>query len=203
MKILPQALKDALKAQQFIQALLVSIKVADDQFYFTSWSTDIIHNSNTYRPRGMALGEMLSSASNLVDKVSLTFDDVNREIYASLGEHDAAKFPIDLSMLILDNLGKEVVSHVLFTGIIDKWNYRPGKTVIDIVNLIFVQWARVTFNSFSTHCRWREFRGPECNYPGGESECDRTYSKCFEYDNVVNFGGFRWVSSLINKKLTI
>lgn len=40
------------------------------------------------------------------------------------------------------------------------------------------------------HCRYKEFGGPECTYPGPESECDRTFARCKELGNVDRFGGF-------------
>ena len=39
------------------------------------------------------------------------------------------------------------------------------------------------------HCRFI-FKGTLCGYAGGETECDKTLSRCRELSNSVRFGGF-------------
>jgi len=40
------------------------------------------------------------------------------------------------------------------------------------------------------HCRYKEFKGTECGYSGGETECNRTLTRCKELSNGARFGGF-------------
>ena len=40
------------------------------------------------------------------------------------------------------------------------------------------------------HCRYKEFKGPECGYSGPETECNRTFERCKELGNASRFGGF-------------
>jgi len=41
----------------------------------------------------------------------------------------------------------------------------------------------------------------QCLYAGGETWCDRTYARCLVLGNTDNFGGFRWLPSIIDKEI--
>ncbi|GAI73202.1 unnamed protein product, partial [marine sediment metagenome] len=41
----------------------------------------------------------------------------------------------------------------------------------------------------------------ECGYGGGETWCDRTYARCVVLANSDNFGGFRWLPSIVDKEV--
>ena len=45
------------------------------------------------------------------------------------------------------------------------------------------------------HCRYKEFKGVRCQYVGAETECDRTFTQCDDYGNVINFGGAPGIGS--------
>jgi len=40
------------------------------------------------------------------------------------------------------------------------------------------------------HCRYKEFKGAECGYTGGERECNRTLEQCQADNNTPRVGGF-------------
>ena len=39
-------------------------------------------------------------------------------------------------------------------------------------------------------CRYKVFKGDRCQYAGGETECDRTLTRCRVLNNSNHFGGF-------------
>ena len=41
----------------------------------------------------------------------------------------------------------------------------------------------------------------QCLYAGAETWCDRTYARCTVLGNTDNFGGFRWLPSIIDKEV--
>jgi phage-related protein len=49
-------------------------------------------------------------------------------------------------------------------------------------------------------CPW-VFKGTECAYSGGESTCDQTYERCRFLSNTDNFGGDRFINSLMQKEI--
>lgn len=87
----------------------------------------------------------------------------------------------------------------LMEGFIDNWELDESKIEIKVASLA-TQWNQQPLTKQSPLCRWKEFGGTECGYSGEQTECDRTYTKCVEYENTANFGGERWLSSLVDKK---
>ena len=43
---------------------------------------------------------------------------------------------------------------------------------------------------FAKTCRYKYFKGTECQYIGVPTACDRSYDTCKSYGNIKNFGGF-------------
>ena len=95
-------------------------------------------------------------------------------------------------------------SVILFEGTIDDWNLNEAKLNFGVAS-IFVQWSQKALRRHSSSCAWKEFRGntPDspCFYSGAENRCDRTYVRCEALGNTDNFGGFRWLSSIVDKEI--
>jgi len=203
MKPLAPVMKDALESQQYRQALLISLEdIGGQDFYYTTWNTGIYQAPNMYVPRGMQFQNISYSSTQIVDRLSVDLDDVDRSLYGTLGKYNIREYPVEVTFVILDENSKVIASLGIFTGTIDQWSYSPGKVKIIAVS-IFSQWTRVTTALYSGSCRWRKFKGTECQYSGTGMECDRTYDQCVTYSNEDNYGGFRWLPSLIGKRLKV
>jgi len=91
-------------------------------------------------------------------------------------------------------------SILLFDGEVD--SFEVDEEAADITGLgELSQWTRTTLNPQVEACRWRIFKGVECTYSGGETWCDRTYTRCAALENTANFGGERWIGSLRDRKI--
>ncbi|MBW2024368.1 MAG: hypothetical protein JRH08_00725 [Deltaproteobacteria bacterium] len=88
----------------------------------------------------------------------------------------------------------------LFNGQIDRWSLDEAQLVMTIADMN-VQWARKPLSRHPASCRWRVFKGPECGYTGSETWCDRSYARCSALGNTANFGGFRWLPSIMDKEI--
>jgi hypothetical protein len=209
MKNIPAALKAELESQAFVQSLLVHIDIAGSNFRFTSWDSPLVFTplpppaqADLYSPRGIELSNISYGSANIVDNVRISFDDVDKSLYAVFGDNDAGDYPITLTLVVLDSAGSVASFLNIFRGSVDQWKYKPGK--IDIVAAsVFAQWAQVTTSKFSGSCRWKVFKGPYCKYTGSGIVCDRTYDQCDTYGNAENFGGFRWLPSLVAKRISL
>jgi len=203
MKNISPALKAALSSEQYIQALLLSINVYADTFLFTTWDEPLLFEGSLYIPRGMAVQSINYNAANIVNNVTMNVGDVDRALLSVLGDVDAGVFPVKITYCVLSTSDMSILGNVeVFTGNISQWEYVPGKVKITAAS-IFEQWGRVTTSKFSGSCRWRVFRGAECTYTGTGIRCDRTYDQCVAYSNEDNFGGFRWLPSMVNKRLKL
>ena len=47
--------------------------------------------------------------------------------------------------------------------------------------------------AFSTTCRYRVYKGPECQATSGLTTCNRSFTDCTARSNTVHFGGFRFI----------
>jgi hypothetical protein len=197
MKLVDPVLLNEFKKGYYRPAVLVNI---DNVLFFTDWDNIIYYNAVPYYSRGMRTSSVRSGGSNIVDSFTLTIDDVNREIYAQMITRPVFGVSFEMILLVLDRYQSTLSSTVLFRGLVDGWEYSPGSMRINIVSLL-IQWTRRTTKYFSASCRWQKFKGLECKYSGSGSFCDRSYDQCTVYGNTANFGGFRWLPSLSDKRL--
>ncbi len=84
---------------------------------------------------------------------------------------------------------------LLFEGEMDSWELTEKQIKVKAIGAIS-KWTRSTLLDQAPLCRWRVFKGTECTYAGGETWCDRTYTRCVDLGNTANFGGDRWLASL-------
>lgn len=103
---------------------------------------------------------------------------------------------------IYNNPGEDMADGAVteFEGTIDSWD--PDEEDIRItLSSPMMQWTQKTQAVQSALCRWKIFKGTECAYAGDQSWCDRTYSRCSALANTANFGGERFLPSIINKDI--
>ena len=91
-------------------------------------------------------------------------------------------------------------SLTLFQGTLNSWGMREGQLRIE-VSSILSRWNQQTLSKHSGSCRWKKFKGDECVYVGAATWCDRTYARCETLGNELNFGGFRWLPSIVGKEV--
>jgi len=98
---------------------------------------------------------------------------------------------IDINGFVIDTLN-------LFNGEIDSFAINEETLKLKLGSY-FSKWAHKSISQHGSSCRWRVFKGTECQYVGAETKCDRRYETCVLYTNTINFGGFRWLPDLEDK----
>ena len=202
MKILDPSFLSEIESENYRPASLLDMDLPGYYFRMTDWDTKIVFGGEFYHPRGMRIGNISYGETNIVSALSVQLDDVDRSLYESLGEVGVGSYPIKLRIAMLSEVGEVVGSLVVFSGYLSQWDYSPGSFRMKVTS-IFEQWGRVTTARFSGSCRWKIFKGVECQYVGVETECDRTYTTCELYGNTVNYGGFKWLPSMVNKRIEL
>lgn len=91
------------------------------------------------------------------------------------------------------------VTTPLFRGEIDDWT--GAETLSMTLATRYSRWVERPGRMHSTSCGWKRFGNTRCGYSGEETDCDRTYSRCTQLDNILNFGGFRWAGSVESKEI--
>lgn len=206
MKHIDPQLEIVLSSAQIIPAKLLRIEVEGVVLRYTSWGTSLIFEedlgSALYLSRGFKVNAVPSSTTNVVDNVTIEIDDTDRGLYATLSGSAIKEFSVDLIYAVLTTNYTLLSSIKVFTGFLSQWDYVPGVCRL-VASSIFVQWARVTTKKIVGSCRWNIFKGIECKYAGSQTACDRTYTTCSNYGNNLNYGGFRWLPSMVNKKIEV
>jgi len=89
---------------------------------------------------------------------------------------------------------------LMFTGEVDSFELDESEVRM-VIGSRFTRWGNQAYNKHSSSCRWKVFKGDECGYAGGQTWCDRSYTRCVVLGATATFGGFRFLPSIENKKI--
>jgi hypothetical protein len=147
------------------------------------------------------------SMVRIVDKATIEFlvIDLPDMILAFAGGTPQGSLAIIRRVLVDDDYSLvSGTSAMVFEGTIDGWNMTEDILKITVVSQ-FVQWSQRALRLHSPSCPWKVFGGntPDspCMYSGSEIWCDRTYVRCTALGNTANYGGFRWLPSIVDKEI--
>jgi hypothetical protein len=191
-----------LAKQELRPFLLFDMEINSTHYRYTDCDVPIIFDSNTYSPRGFSFDRVNYGAHFIVDSVEIALDNLDSVMTSIFVGGTPQGSPVKLELVVLDSsyaiIGSASVT--VFEGEIDSWDLDEEKLAITVTS-IFSQWSQRTLSKHSASCRWKKFKGTECGYSGGETWCDRTYARCVALANTANFGGFRWLPSIIDKEI--
>jgi len=191
-----------LAKQELRPFYLLDMEIDSTHYRYTDCDVPIMFGGNTYASLGFSIGGINYSAQNIVDSVEIAIDNLD-SVMTSLfvgGTPQGSTVTLDLVVLNASYAIVGDASATIFEGTIDAWDLDEERCAITLTSA-FSQWAQKTLAKHSASCRWKEFKGTECAYAGGETWCDRTYARCLAIGNTANFGGFRWLPSIIDKEI--
>jgi len=147
------------------------------------------------------------SVSKIVDKADLSFSMINNPemLYAFVGGEPQGSLVI-IRAILLDDDYKAIgnTSATIFEGTVDAWSTTEENIKMTVVSAIS-QWSQKALRTHGTSCQWKVFKGQTkdspCMYNGNETWCDRTYKRCQQLGNTNNYGGFRWLHSIVDKEI--
>lgn len=164
--------------------------------FYTSTATC----SGTYSPRGLKFDSVTYSIGNIVDQAILRLDNVDQVMTSIFVDGTSQGEDADIYVAVLTNSGTEIGIVNFFSGQVDAWELDEDEVRITI-STEFAKWSQKSAAFHSPSCRWKVFKGTECQYAGAETWCDRTYARCEALVNTDNFGGFRWLPDLENREI--
>lgn len=190
-----------LEAEELRPFLLLSMTIGGTTYRYTDCDVPI-HLTNTYTPLGFKFSSVKYSLSNIVDKVDISIDNLDSVQTALFVGGTPQGSAVVLSLVVLDASLNIVNSSavILFQGEIDSWKLSERALSITVTS-IFYSWSQRTLSKHSPSCRWKQFKSTECNYAGASTWCDRTYPRCIALSNTTNYGGFRWLPSIVDKEV--
>lgn len=208
MRTIDSSIVAQLEAEELRPFYLLSIDIDGTVYRYTDCDVPI-YLSNVYSPLGFKFNSVDYSTDNIVDSLTIEIDNVDQVQTVLFVGGTPQGGDVILSQVVLDS-SYEIVggsSITLFEGELDSWEI-DGERLKLTATSIFYQWSQNTTNRHSASCRWKVFNsstlgtsGIECASTAGSTWCDRTYSRCAVLNNTTNFGGFRWLPSIIDKDI--
>ncbi|GAG41399.1 unnamed protein product, partial [marine sediment metagenome] len=147
------------------------------------------------------------SRTKIVDKADISFSMINNpDMLLAFAGGEPQGSQVILRIVIVDDDYSLVgdTSATIFEGTVDAWTMTEDNLKMSVVSAMS-QWSLKALRTHSSSCSWKVFKGANadspCMYVGSETRCDRTYKRCEQLNNVVNFGGFRWLPSIVDKEV--
>jgi hypothetical protein len=191
-----------LEAKTLRPFFVLDLEIDGTHYRYTDCDVPLMLDSETYSPRGAKLEPIRYSLGTVVDSMKMRIDNLDSALTAAFVDGTPQGSTVILKLVLVSGgLALPLQYAVtLFEGSIDGWNLDEESVSFTVASEL-VQWSHKTLAKHSASCRWKEFKGTECAYAGAETWCDRSYTRCAALGNQVNFGGFRWLPSIIDKEL--
>ena len=169
--------------------LLLAVTLSPDiTLYFCSNSEDVTFAGQVYTAFPFYLEPTKQTSKGEIPTVSLRVCNVTQLVHSYLEDLDGA-------------VGAEVLVSVVSAAHLDEDYSELAMTFTVLSSQADEEWITFTLGSASPlrkrfplyryialHCNW-EFKGFECAYAGGETECDRTFKRCKDIGKTSRFGG--------------
>ena len=181
-------------------AILIDLEFTSTYRYCNS-DIDVWYSSNKYTARGLEISPSIFNINMQIDKTTITLDNADLVMTAIIENQEVRSKRSTIRAASLNDLGKVTAQEVIFLGVVDSANYNSEKAVFSVFNILAFWQRKVPRRKYSPKCQWEFKDTVNCKYTGVETWCDKTYSRCTTLSNIVNFGGFRWISSLIDKDI--
>jgi phage-related protein len=190
---------DELIKQEFKPFHLLKITISGTDYDYTDCDIPVYFNSESYSPLPFKFQPINYSMGEIVDRAQIDIDNLNQILTSLFVGSTVQGSDVVLRLVVLDSNNHPVGgnSAILFQGEIDSWDLDEEHLRL-VVTSIFVKWRQNTLSNHSASCRWKVFKSTECDYSGASTWCDRTYTHCATLSNTTNFGGYRWLPSLMN-----
>lgn len=204
-KDIPQYILDALGATEITFGFLFKFSDGSNTYRYTDFDTDLWSDVDgsmqKYSAIGFGFDSINYSMGQIVDDASVRIDNLNSAMTALFGGENIQGNQASLwAAIVTDSTDNNIYTVSLFTGYLDSFDLDESELRLRITSL-FTSWHQTSFTKYSSSCRWKVFGGTECRYAGGESWCDRTYSRCSYLGNTAHFGGFRFCADVENRTI--
>jgi hypothetical protein len=191
-----QNILDKLVTNQITTFHLLKFTVNEVEYFYTDAEVPIYSDADgtdqTYLPQTFSFDNINYSNNNIIDSCSLKIDNINEVMTALFIGNTIVDEEAILYMIIFEDDNSIINTQQIFTGVLNDFNIDESELNIALTSE-FTKWDQNSNIKHSALCRWKEFKGVECAYAGGETICDRTYARCVELSNTDQFGGFRWL----------
>ena len=202
MRALTAEIITALKSGELRPFLLFLMTIDGTVHAFTDCDIPLYYGAVLYQPRGFDGSPVAYGGSQIVDQITMEMDNLDNLLTPAFVGGTPQGSPVSIALALLDSNNTIIPDPItLFAGSLGAWNIdTEGVLSITITNQ-FAQWNQTTLSLHSASCRYQVFKGAYCQYAGVETTCDKTYTRCVALGNQINFGGFRWLPSIMDSTI--
>jgi len=201
MRNLDSQIMAQLAASELRPFMLLDMEIDSTHYRYTDCDVPIVTGGNRFEPRGFTAEPIRYSMSRIVEEARFDLDNLDDALTAAFVGGAPQGGEVILYLALLDANYAVVASPVIqFQGELNAWNLDEEKVSVTVASL-FTRWNQRTLAKHSASCRWKKFKGDECGYSGAATWCDRSYSRCAALNNTDNFGGFRWLPSIMDAEI--
>ena len=123
-----------------------------------------------------------------IDAVELKIGNADRTISAYIQSYNWRGKKVSIKQVWRDELA-DTSAYDEDIYFIDNFTMDAGSVVFTLTSSFDIMEIQLPLRSYNrSYCPW-VFKGTECKYAGGESECDRSWKRCGVLANRLNFGG--------------
>lgn len=211
MRSIDSGIQAQLENNELIPFALFEMYIDSTYYRYTNCDVPLVVDGDRFESRQFTVPDVQYSQGAVLEEISIEMshldaggqdqDEISTLTSVFVGGSPQNEVAV-LSLVVLDPSDFTVVGDtgfIIFKGNIGAWSISEDTLNISVVGILD-QWSQRTLSNHPPSCRWRVFKGTECGYAGGETVCDRSYARCLELSNEDNFGGFRWLPSIINKQ---
>ena len=157
--------------------------------------------SGTFDPLGFKFENITYSMGQIVDDATIRIDNLDQVMTSFFVGTDIQEQDATIWAGVLNVSGGIIAEpFMLFTGEIDSFTIDESELLLMIASP-FSKWSHKSHGKHSSSCRWKVFKGTECQYSDGQTWCDRSYSRCEVLNNTIHFGGFKYLPDIENKTI--
>ena len=161
--------------------------------------------SNLFLPRSFDFDDISFSLGWTVNDLVVTIDDTDQSLSAILLNEDVRNKTAKLYVGVVtpsdgDTVPNTIVTQEFMRGIVSGWELSGDSICRITIKNEMVLWSKKVSRTCQSSCPWT-FKGTECTYAGTETWCDQSYDRCGDLANTDNFGGFRFIPSLMQKEI--
>lgn len=153
------------------------------------WGDDVTFDGIVYNKFPIKHDEIGENSQGQVPSIKLTVANVSRVIQYYLETYNWRGKKVLIRLVWLAQIA-DADAKLDFVYYIDSYiaNEKIAEFVLlPKVNALGLELPKRTYSR--NYCQWR-FKGTECGYASGESECNKTKQRCKELGNYSRYGGF-------------
>ena len=200
MKTLPQELLSEIEKDFSFIVYAVEFEFSSGVKRYVNLDIGVLSNGLFYESRNFKYDNAIFTMKNEIDYLNLIIDNVDGEFTSILAQEDIRKRVVTIKVFAVQEPAHIVAESGVFKGIIDNAVIDDTQLNIRIANPLILWKTKTPRRIYQASCPW-DFKSNECGYSGVETECDQSYDRCKALNNQNNYGGFRFLPSLQDKKI--